>query len=165
MLVWRPFGGAAFLAAQGINPYKIQALGRWRSPLVIHYAGAALATGLAADLFRAGAAAQALNSSLRAPALPDPVSSPLVPGPPSFASFACGGFFVENNENRCVHWAAGAEEGGRTRCGWLICYRRANVTSSLPVDAEFHRVCGTCLPELRERLLQAEVQQVSTDDD
>ena len=28
-------GGAAMLAARGVHPYKVQALGRWRSSLVI----------------------------------------------------------------------------------------------------------------------------------
>ena len=43
-------GGAHLLSARGVNPFKIQAMGRWRSPLVIHYAGAAMATNIAADL-------------------------------------------------------------------------------------------------------------------
>ena len=45
-------GGAKLLASRGVNPFKIQQLGRWRSPLVVHYAGEALATGIAADLMR-----------------------------------------------------------------------------------------------------------------
>ena len=75
-------GGASFLASRGINPYKIQALGRWRSPLVIHYAGAAMASGLAADLVRAGAAAPDLNSSPSARCSgADPVDRHFNPGP------------------------------------------------------------------------------------
>ena len=38
------------LASRGVNPFRIQALGRWRSPLVVHYAGESLATGIAADV-------------------------------------------------------------------------------------------------------------------
>ena len=34
--------GAAFLGAQGANPYFIQVLGRWKSGLVARYAGEAL---------------------------------------------------------------------------------------------------------------------------
>ncbi len=35
------------LAARGLDPTRIQAMGRWRSPLVPHYATEALSTGLA----------------------------------------------------------------------------------------------------------------------
>ena len=40
-------GGASMLAARGLDPDRIQAMGRWRSPLVLHYATEALSTGLA----------------------------------------------------------------------------------------------------------------------
>ena len=41
-------GGASMLASRGVGPARIQAMGRWRSPMVLHYATAALGTGLAA---------------------------------------------------------------------------------------------------------------------
>ena len=34
------------LSARGLDPARIQAMGRWRSPLVLHYATEALSTGL-----------------------------------------------------------------------------------------------------------------------
>ena len=43
-------GGAHLLARMGLNPMKIQKLGRWESALVIHYAGEALACDLSKDL-------------------------------------------------------------------------------------------------------------------
>ena len=46
-------GGAYLLASRGVNPHKIQSLGRWRSDLVIRYAGEAMSTGIATDMHRA----------------------------------------------------------------------------------------------------------------
>ena len=43
-------GGAHLLASRGVRPFKIQALGRWKSGLVVHYAGEALASNMASDL-------------------------------------------------------------------------------------------------------------------
>ena len=42
--------GAHLLASRGIHPLKIQSFGRWKSDLVVHYAGEALAVNVAADL-------------------------------------------------------------------------------------------------------------------
>ena len=38
-------GGASMLARWGLNPFRIQSLGRWRSNLVIHYSGSAMSHG------------------------------------------------------------------------------------------------------------------------
>ena len=51
-------GGAYMLASLGVNPYKIQSLGRWRSTLVIHYAGEAMHSNIASDLAGPGAPAR-----------------------------------------------------------------------------------------------------------
>eukprot|EP00971_Amphidinium_carterae_P349352 6490973-Amphidinium_carterae.1 len=45
-------GGAHYLAQHGVELLKIELLGRWRSPLVTHYAGLAPLADLAADLNR-----------------------------------------------------------------------------------------------------------------
>ena len=49
-------GGAHLLASRGVNPFRIQSLGRWKSALVVHYAGESMATGIAQEV-RSGAAA------------------------------------------------------------------------------------------------------------
>ena len=57
-------GGASFLACMGVNPFKIQTLGRWTSPLVVHYAGDALASGLAEDLRPAKSGLKSAHSAI-----------------------------------------------------------------------------------------------------
>ena len=52
-------GGAALLAGRGVHPLQIQSMGRWKSPLVVHYAGDAMATGIAEVLHRCDAARSA----------------------------------------------------------------------------------------------------------
>ena len=43
-------GGAHMLASCGLNPIRIQSLGRWKSELVSRYAGESLSAGLAAAM-------------------------------------------------------------------------------------------------------------------
>ena len=57
-------GGAHFLASRGVHPFKIQALGRWKSGLVVHYAGEALATNMATDLSSHAAASSSSSSQV-----------------------------------------------------------------------------------------------------
>ena len=42
-------GGASMLARWGVNPFRIQSMGRWRSSLVIHYSGSAMSHGITRD--------------------------------------------------------------------------------------------------------------------
>ena len=156
-------GGAAFLAARGINPYKIQALGRWRSPLVIHYAGAALATGLALDLCGLGAVAPGSAPLVPPLAVADGfVESCISPVPnrPAPIVPAAPGVYVVNRDSNCVHWAPSPSEGC-TRCGWGITPGRVRFDINFPEATPFEKICGSCLPELREQQLQSELLAMS----
>ena len=57
-------GGAHMLASRGVNPFRIQSLGRWKSPLVVHCAGESMAMGIADEVARLSAGSQ--------PAAPSP---------------------------------------------------------------------------------------------
>ena len=157
-------GGAAFLAGRGINPYKIQALGRWRSPLVIHYAGAAMATGLAADLGSVEPGPVRLGPSPPTGETHS-VEDFLVSAPPRVTPVTSSGVFVFNVANECLHWAAGTAPDCSTRCGWGLKPGRVRFVNSVPIDVPFERICGTCLPELRETVLQKELQDMSSEED
>ena len=63
-------GGASALAGLGINPYRIQAMGRWNSPLVIKYAGVSMTGELTSETSRAVGTASPVMS--RAIAIQDP---------------------------------------------------------------------------------------------
>ena len=148
-------GGAAFLASRGVNPFKIQALGRWRSPLVIHYAGAAMATGLARDLSifeSAGSLGAAPSGSSGAAGsvstfLPEVIDPPEVVAP--------SGLFATNPVSLIVHWVP-SHSSGKTRCGWGG-VEATNTCSNVPVNAQWHQICDRCLPQLRESMLNTEM--------
>ena len=49
---WVHTGGAQALAGLGVDPLRIQAMGRWRSALVIRYSGARGSAGITRDTAR-----------------------------------------------------------------------------------------------------------------
>ena len=155
-------GGAAFLASRGINPYKIQALGRWRSPLVIHYAGAAMASGLARDLSIsdpgppvAETEASGVTGSLE-------ICLPSNADPPEVQSSK--GLFATNPFSRAVHWPP-SHSSGKTRCGWAFSGAFHNEFNKEPHAERWHLVCDRCLPELRNKLMQSDIATVQFTDD
>ena len=62
-------GGAQALAGLGVDPVRIQVMGRWRSSLVIRYAGSRGSCGITQDTIR-GIASTMPSSSAALPAKP-----------------------------------------------------------------------------------------------
>ena len=180
-------GGAHLLASRGVNPFKIQSLGRWKSPLVIHYAGESMSSGVASDLRRAAPPDTAIPSDLRLfldkldsrlqalelPVLPtDPVgptasAADALPPPPVSLPI------VRNRETGAYHRIAHAAPDAtsrRTVCGWHYEQRRfvrANDIvghprlGDIPTGTDFRSICPRCLPSEREF---AKATQESDDD-
>ena len=127
-----------------------------------------MATGLAAELFRADAVASAFGHPPSSGSFASSVVNSLVrwPAPASVVPAAIPGVYVENNTNSCLHFSAGlADNKYRTRCGWHVGPDRVNVYCQVPATTPFHLVCGTCLPDTRDSLLQMELDIVSSEDE
>ena len=63
-------GGAQYLASLGVDTLRIQSMGRWRSNLVIHYAGDRGALGITEDTRRGLLPASSSGPSTSKPAPP-----------------------------------------------------------------------------------------------
>lgn len=140
-------GGAHLLASRGINPFKIQALGRWKSPLVVHYAGDAMATGIANDMARPGpSGAGASGSTLaefaarierRLTALEESERS-IVARPEPVAS---DGYYITNVDTGSLHWTRAAPGWAahlqRANCGWHYFTLRFERSNMVPPQVHF----------------------------
>ena len=163
------------LAARGVNPHKITALGRWQSPLVIRYAGAALATGLTRDLCIAAGVGP--NPGLAPVSILGAGVSTAVearlgcqestvtdsPPPPETEEIYS---LVINLDSRAIHWyePSSLDTGlDKTRCGWAYKHRNAEFRSARPDMSVWHSVCERCLPELRNQLCQEYLAASDTD--
>lgn len=144
----------------GVNPFKIQTLGRWTSPLVVHYAGDALASGLADDLRPAKSGIKDAHRAivdlvdsleLRIRQL-EAVPAPVLPGDtwPDEGSYVC------NSASSCWHYSLARPgwpaEYQRARCGWnygYIAYVRQVGTPVGQRSGKPLKFCSRCLPELK----------------
>ena len=70
-------GGAQYLAGLGVDPLRIQSMGRWKSALVIRYSGNKGSSGITADTVRGIAQSSSVQSSVQ--------PSAAVPPPPQLA--------------------------------------------------------------------------------
>ena len=150
-------GGAHFLASKGINPVKIQTMGRWTSPLVMHYAGDAMADGIAADL----------HISLLPCSLPHPelckivdalaariteLESKPMPVPPGDRLLDVGSY-VCNLSTNCWHYTLSRPgwpaEDQRANCGWAFMYVRHARQINMPVGKKLV-FCKRCRPSSLE---------------
>ena len=150
-------GGASLLATLGVHPIRIQAMGRWRSPLVIHYAGEAMATGLVRDMalsatFSSSSKARlartetfknSLNARLESVTETDP-GEELEPkiGTGSLAQ-------VVSKATQCTHLVPFGPTGlaNTTVCGWVFPEEAIElVTDNFP----HHRECDDCFLNLSE---------------
>lgn len=163
-------GGASGLASLGANPFKIQTLGRWRSSLVLHYAGDALHRGVATDLIEASrptGSVDALAAALgRMDARLDAMAATInAAAPPAFAN---SGMYIANVRTACWHWTSSspAWDHGLQKtdgCGWAFMRLRFERAHQCPANTPWHRVCDRCLPELRAKL-RREQEQVDLSD-
>ena len=152
-----------------MNPFRIQLLGRWHSPLVVHYAGESLATGLAQEMNQsAGNALPAhpspelsdirnflgrLENRLAAieaaeRITPGPEPEPM-PQPPAFPADS----YVLNRESHAYHRtpvsaaAPGPEQ--RTVCGWRFGTPRCGLRASRTWYLRLHEIpAGTCYTKI-----------------
>ena len=169
------------LASRGLDPTRIQSLGRWRSSLVAHYAGESLATSLAAELAAADPLARAAMAdadtrlgelrslfdglSARLDSLADARPSPSLALPPS-AAVDPSSRIAQNAETLAGHLAVTA---GKTRCGWPWSRRPHFLFAEVPVDAFWRKICKRCLPlerqarKLAQRTTRSEVETSSDD--
>ena len=152
------------LASRGVNAYKIQALGRWRSPLVIHYAGSALATGIVSDLHAAAMPADftALDSRLsafmqrveqRLNNLEAPPAPVVVPNPPPVMPDAAVQYqnYIKNKDTGVYHSQHVSSEPSPPKaiCGWAYGGRRYQLMEHVAEDVPYFKICERCLPHIR----------------
>ena len=165
------------LARRGVNPFRIQSLGRWKSPLVIHYAGEALSTGLALEL-----ATSAPQPSVQPPApathLQDFVDSldrrlaalESLDDIPAAAPTATRTValdeprLIKNDESGVFHASHTAPDGPLEQqvsvCGWWYAKRPHSDPGSIPMQTPFKDICPRCLRSERDFARAAEVSDV-----
>ena len=159
-------GGAALLAGRGVNPFRIQSLGRWKSPLVVHYAGEALAHGLAGELARTAAETGPVSAEIaelrrfvesvdrrldrlelsepapHQPTASDSSTTPLQSAPERI---------VINLESGVYHRTPASAELPKSYCGWRYEHRRKfSFVDAVPPGTSWRLICGYCLKDERE---------------
>ena len=155
------------LASRGIDPFRIQSLGRWKSPLVVHYAGESLSTGLAGELSRAlpstaGPDAEELAELRRFVERLEWRPSQLQPiepadRPTASASAAASAtapaldILVLNRDSGAIHRnPAETIHEKKSYCGWYYAARADSVVSEIPAGISFKKICNYCLRTERE---------------
>ena len=141
-------GGAALFASLGVHPLRIQSLGRWRSPLVLHYAGEAMATNVVRDLRKCGGSP--LSSGANSPAMASLLAKleerlcALEAAPTARAlAVAEPVATILHNATGCLHRVFLLESGlsDRTLCNWL--FDDSAVSLHTDFDGAFVE-CPTC---------------------
>ena len=152
------------LAGRGVHPLQIQSLGRWKSPLVLHYAGDAMSTGIAANLQRANAAPATAYQAAQARFL-ESLEQRLAsletqePRPPAATAPAAAPAqqqlaqhpetVVKNTESGAFHKTIGG--GPRCYCGWVPSKRgKYRTVPDVPAETPYTSICAYCLPEERD---------------
>ena len=169
------------LAARGVNPYRIQSLGRWKSPLVVHYAGEAMSTGIAGDM-RVAALPPPDHASLATDELrrflarldqrlaaleagdtgpdPDPATASDQPA----AQHGEDGGIVYNTDTGAIHRtlvpASAPAEEQKTVCGWAFIGRPAYRCTAIPDTVHWKKVCPRCLYSERMSMKAADVSDL-----
>ena len=152
------------LSARGLDPARIQAMGRWRSPLVLHYATEALSTGLASLVERqrptvstsADAATEmaALRRLLTQLEKRVATVEALEPARAAAAAAAADASrpppeLVQNTDSKSLHRPS-ARRATHTYCGWWWQAREHRRLDAVPEDLFWKRICAYCLPAERE---------------
>ena len=164
-------GGASFLAKRGVNPFRIQTMGRWTSPLVVHYTADALATGLAQDLRPAKSASvdakSALVSLVNALELRIKELESVPPPLPQGETWPDEISYVQNVASGCWHYSLARpgwpSEFLRAKCGWaygFVAHRRQCNMPSGPSSGAI-KSCSRCLPEFKETQAACKADGVS----
>ena len=151
------------LASRGVHPLQIQSLGRWKSPLVLHYAGDAMSAGIAGTMqqnsaTRSDSASQAVHaqflaaiesrlagleaaSELRSLSVSAPSPQPPAATAPDL--------ILRNSESGTYHRSVSG--AGKSYCGWAFGRRgKYSIVPDLPVGTAYNGICAYCLPDERE---------------
>ena len=150
-------GGASLLATLGVHPIRIQAMGRWRSPLVIHYAGEAMATGLVRDMALSANVSSSSTARLaKTENFKNSVNARLQavaetnPGEEQEPKIGTGSLAqVVSKATQCIHLVPYSPSGlaNATLCGWVFPEEAVELlTDNLP----HHRECDECYLNLSE---------------
>lgn len=156
-------GGAHLLSSVGINPYKIQALGRWKSPLVIHYAMDGMHSGIADDLCREDST-RSEAEDLK-PVLDRMESRLSLLESRPLPTATVDGYFVMNKATKCCHWILDEvyteSHDARTPCGWqYLKVRHSKVVKFPSAVTDFNKICSICLPSLRRQLQEGHLSDL-----
>ena len=146
------------LSSRGVDPARIQAMGRWRSPMVLHYATQALGTGLAAIVERhmplvqprtdAAADTAAIRRWTASLDRRLAVLEALEPAPPPPFQPAPTHDIIENCDSGSVHRRS-SRKFLSTYCGWKFEHKEHRLHLDVPPDTKWELVCAYCLPAER----------------
>ena len=136
-------GGAAALASLGVDPSRIQAMGRWRSNLVIRYAGEHAADGITQQTATAlrSASPPAQPSAIYIPDQPDSHPPPDLPRQ----------LLMMHNDTGRLHVTT---NGRTTLCGGRIAEQTHTYVQS-ESDFSLGSYCAKCLPNSASEVLVA----------
>ena len=160
------------LASRGIDSVRIQAMGLWRSPMVLHYATAALGTGLAALVERhMPLAAPRTDVAAETAALRRQTASlerrlslleALEPAPPPAFRPTPTRDIIENAESRKVHRRS-TRKPSATYCGWAFAGKEHRLHDDVPAGTKWLDICAYCLPTEQELVRLGCVQNGASD--
>jgi hypothetical protein len=168
-------GGAQLLASHGLDQVKIQALARWKSPMLAHYAGLAPLLSITTDFRkRAGISDGGPGSVAMAPSpsmnfgdssrileqlvtmkrrLDELVSrEAALAVDVAISSGAPASSYVCNTASHRWHVPRSGQEGmvpmfWTSRCGWAFGQTPYELRSDLPIDTPSEHICERCLPD------------------
>ena len=159
------------LARRGVNPFRIQSLGRWKSPLVIHYAGEAMSVGPARELTTSPPPQPADSSAIdrirtfldrldqRILALESVEVAAQPPIEPTDART-----IIHNPSTNVYHSsitpASTPIERRKTKCGWKFATQLHTMCPELPGRLRYTSLCPRCLFQDREVATAAEQSDI-----
>ena len=171
---WRT-GGSVYLTSIGLDPFKINLLARWRSPLITHYSKLAPLKALTEEFKRAASerTSSTVSPSSRSDKLIDKrmatkvlktIECQLQEYEQRFTDLQdmitkvkneASKKYVINRKTRLTHKIlAGYEQVGPkaiTFCGWPYAQSKVTITHQEPTKAS--ETCDTCMPALRSLLV------------
>ena len=163
-------GGAQTLAGLGVDPIRIQAMGRWRSSLVIRYSGNKGSSGITTDTVR-GLANRSTSSASLPLRIPDVGLGLLVDGRGHLEhearimqaladSTAMPPLYIENQTSGVIHKASAVD---KTLCGMAYSNWSFRKHNSIPMHVSYNLLCTRCCRHERNDSKPLEV--LSSDSD
>ena len=163
-------GGASLLSRLGLDSARIEAMARWNSPMLLHYARTAPLRAITSE-FRCRAASSSSSNTTVEPSLISNLQTAIsdlktrldavleadarweqrlsilesANAPTQFVQNCTSGVWHKTMEH-------GTGIPSATVCGWCYVGSVVTVIASLPADVDHKLVCGKCLPKTRTRL-------------